>query len=228
MQALLTLLQINDSMFPIGGFTQSYGLETYVSLQRVHDTASAARYAENMLRYSVFYTDAALAGRAWDLCRKRKDYRRLQSLDEWATAIKSAYEIRQASHKLAIRFLKLALELQPYPFCQKYLEAINGRQAGGHYAIAFGMYCQQAGIDRTAALTAFYYNTLNAIVTNCAKTVPISQTAAQKILHQLKPAIEELVEAYPGLADEDVGLCCIGQEIRCMQHEKLYTRIYIS
>jgi len=35
------LLQISDPLFPIGGFTQSYGLETYVQKGIVHDAETS-------------------------------------------------------------------------------------------------------------------------------------------------------------------------------------------
>lgn len=228
MQQLLTLLQINDSMFPIGSFTHSYGLETYVTNRMVRDNDTAAKYAETMLKHSVFYNDAAFLNQAWNICSTRKVWKKLEDLDHLATALKAPMEIRQASNKLAIRFLKLALELQSFAFCRKYLHAIQEGAVNGHYAIAFGMYTQLCGIEREDALRAFYYNTLNGIVTNCAKSVPISQTVSQKILFQLKDTIEDLVKKQNSLEEDKIGLCCIGQEIRCMQHEKLYTRIYIS
>ncbi|ADQ82077.1 urease accessory protein UreF [Riemerella anatipestifer] len=228
MQQLLTLLQINDSMFPIGSFTHSYGLETYVDKGLVNNNETAKKYATNMLKYSVFYNDAAFLNKAWKICSKRKVWKKIEELDDLLTALKAPYEIRNASHKLAIRFLKLALELKSYPFAQKYLDAIQSNKINGHYAIAFGIYAQLSGIEREDALRAFYYNTLNGIVTNCAKIVPISQTVGQKILFDLKEEIESLVQKQDDLDEDMMGLCCIGQEIRCMQHEKLYTRIYIS
>ncbi len=98
----------------------------------------------------------------------------------------------------------------------------------GHYAIAFAMYAHAQQINYKDALSAFYYNSLNGIVTNCAKLVPISQMDAQQILFQMQPLISELVEKQPGMPEELLGNCCVAQDIRCMQHEKLYTRIYIS
>ncbi|MGE8379295.1 MAG: urease accessory protein UreF, partial [Sphingobacterium sp.] len=68
----------------------------------------------------------------------------------------------------------------------------------------------------------------NGIMTNCAKLVPISQMDAQQILFKLQPLINKLVVAQPTLEEDLIGNCCIAQDIRCMQHEKLYTRIYIS
>lgn len=228
MQQLLTLLQVNDSMFPIGSFTHSYGLESYVSSGAVSDNTSAAAYAKTMLEHTIYYNDAAFVNKAWKLPSGKNQWKELQALDELVTALKAPYEIRDASQKLAIRFLKLTQTLKSYPVCDKYLEHIQSGKLQGHYAIAFGLYTKAAGISREDALGAFYYNTLNGIVTNCAKTVPVSQNIAQKILFDLLPIIEKLVKTQDAMDENLLGLCCIGQEIKCMQHEKLYTRIYIS
>ncbi|SKA48142.1 urease accessory protein [Chitinophaga eiseniae] len=228
MQKLLTLLQVNDSMFPIGSFTHSYGLESYVDARIVHDNSSAAEYARTMLEHSIYYNDAAFLYKTLTLPPGKKGWDKLVELDTLVTALKASYEIRDASKKLAIRFLKLTTELKSYPTCKKYAAAIQQEELHGHYAIAFGLHVKAAGISLEDALSAFYYNTLNGIITNCAKTVPISQTAGQKILYDLQPVIAKLVRQQPGMDEQQLGLCCIGQEIKCMQHEKLRTRIYIS
>lgn len=228
MQPLLTLLQINDSMFPIGSFTQSYGLESYVSQGIVKDTASAAVYARNMLTHNIYYNDAAFLQLTWKLLEANKPARELQKLDELITALKGPAEIRNASKKLAIRFLKLTQGLHPVKRCSNYLKNIQEGKLHGHYTIAFAMFAHAHGITLKEALQALYYNMLNGIVTNCAKLVPISQGDAQKILFDLQPTIQQLVEEQENLEEEMIGLCCVGQDIRCMQHEKQYTRLYIS
>ncbi|GGK83308.1 urease accessory protein UreF [Rufibacter glacialis] len=228
MQPLLTLLQINDSMFPIGSFTHSYGLESYVSQGIVKDTPSATAYAEDMLRHNIFYNDAAFLQMTWKLLEAKKPARELQKLDELITALKVPSEIRMASKKLAIRFLKLTQGLHPVKRCSNYLSRIQEGALHGHYPVAFGLFAHAHGISSKDALLAFYYNMLNSIATNCAKLVPISQNDAQKILFDLQPIIMQLVEEQESLQEDLVGLCCIGQEIRCMQHEKQYSRLYIS
>ena len=215
-------------MFPIGSFTHSYGLESYVSQGIVKDTPSATVYAKNILRHSIYYNDAAFLQKTWALLEAKKPARELQKLDELITAIKAPFEIRDASKKLAIRFLKLTQELQPVKRCSNYLTKIQGGKLHGHYAVAFAMYAHASGITLKDALLAFYYNTLNGIVTNCAKLVPIGQGDAQKILFDLQATIRRLVDQQESMDDDMIGLCCIGQEIRCMQHEKQYSRLYIS
>ncbi|QBQ42664.1 urease accessory protein UreF [Sphingobacterium psychroaquaticum] len=228
MNPLLTLLQINDSVFPIGGFTHSYGLETYIDKRIVKDSATAEAYATSMLRYSFYYNDAAFFWETWKICEKRATKDKLLALDRFITTLKSPSEIRDASKKLAIRFLKVVENLKSVRRCKSYLESIQSGRAHGHYAMAFAMYAHSQHISFEDALSAFYYNSLNGMVTNCAKLVPISQMDGQKILFKLQPLIRELVAKQKELAEDMIGNCCVAQDIRCMQHEKLYTRIYIS
>lgn len=228
MNPLLTLLQINDSVFPIGSFTHSYGLETYIHKGIVNDSNSTEAYAEKMLRYNFFYNDAAFFHETWKICEKKALKQKLIELDHLITSLKSPYEIRDASKKLAIRFLKVVESFQSVRRCKAYLKAIQEGEAHGHYAMAFAMYAHAQNISLDDALSAFYYNSLNGIVTNCAKLVPISQMDGQKILFKLQPLIRELVDRQADMDPDMIGNCCIVQDIRCMQHEKLYTRIYIS
>ncbi len=228
MNPLLTLLQINDSVFPIGSFTHSYGLETYIHKGIVHNSATTKTYAKRMLRYNMYYNDAAFFTKAWQLCDGKFSKVKMLSLDRLISSFKSPYEIRQASKKLAIRFLKVVDGIGAVRRCKSYFEAIQTGEAGGHYPIAFAMYAHSQGISYEDALSAFYYNTLNGIVTNCAKLVPISQMDGQQILFDLQGLIQELVNSQADMDEDMLGNCCVAQDMRCMQHEKLYTRIYIS
>ena len=64
------LLQINDSLFPIGGYSHSYGLETYIQRGLVHDASTAEEYLRNRLRYGFLYTDLLAVRLAYDAARK--------------------------------------------------------------------------------------------------------------------------------------------------------------
>ena len=41
------LLQVNDALFPIGGYSHSYGLETYIQKELVTNAAEAEAYIRN-------------------------------------------------------------------------------------------------------------------------------------------------------------------------------------
>ena len=51
------LLQVNDALFPIGGYSHSYGLETYIQKGLVHDEDSAEEFIHKRLEYNFLYNE---------------------------------------------------------------------------------------------------------------------------------------------------------------------------
>jgi urease accessory protein len=84
------------------------------------------------------------------------------------------------------------------------------------------------GIGLREALTGYYYNVAAGMVTNCVKLIPMGQQDGQRLLFSLHPLMAELVEKSQEPDRELIGLGCAGLDIRCMQHEQLYSRLYMS
>jgi urease accessory protein len=209
--SLLSLLQLSDPALPIGGYAHSGGLETYVQEGVVCDVASAGRFVRDMLATNIFYTDAALVGLAY-----AADAARLEELDRLCEAVKMPREMREASRKLGTRLLKIFGKVCGEGYKPK------------HYTVAFGYVAGKLGIGLQETLTGFYYNAAAGMVTNCVKLIPIGQQDGQALLFGVQPLIAELVEKSLEPDVEMIGLCCTGLDIRCMQHEKLYSRLYMS
>ena len=57
----------------------------------------------------------------------------------------------------------------------RYREMRKGKST--HHAVAYGVFCQSAGITEQDCLEHFLYAQTSAMVTNCVKTVPLSQSA---------------------------------------------------
>ncbi|MEZ5023326.1 MAG: hypothetical protein R2728_08720 [Chitinophagales bacterium] len=55
--SLFHLLHLSDPNLPIGGFSHSSGLETYVQNGMVKDEKSARIFIQQMLQQSLFYND---------------------------------------------------------------------------------------------------------------------------------------------------------------------------
>jgi urease accessory protein len=216
--ALISLLQLSDPALPIGSYAHSGGLETYVQEEIVHDAVSARHFVLEMLRANLFYTDAALVALAHEAAENREtevEPTALEELDALCEAVKLPKEMREASRKLGGRLLKI-------------FGPITGTPAITHYPVVFGYCAASLNIPRRETLTGFYYNAAAGMVTNCVKLIPLGQQEGQTLLLSLHPLIGELTEK--GLQPDRtlIGRSCVALDIRCMQHEQLYSRLYMS
>lgn len=222
------LLQVNDALFSIGGYSHSYGLETYIQKGIVHDEDSAEEFIHKRLEYNFLYNEFLAVRLGWEYAVSG-DLTAISRLEEIMEAGKIPRETREASRKLGSRFIKTlsALEIpRENRVFEEYREARKGKSV--HHAVAYGVFCGAAGITREEALEHFLYAQTSAMVTNCVKTIPLSQSSGQKLLSGCYPLLQKLTREVKELGEEWLGLSGPGFDLRCMQHEGLYSRIYMS
>ena len=97
-----------------------------------------------------------------------------------------------------------------------------------HFPLAYGAYCAKAGIQEDGALSAFLYSQASSRATTIVKLVPLSQTDGQKILHGLFDGFGRVLKKVMEMDESDLCRSCPSGEARAMQHEFLYTRLYMS
>lgn len=224
---LLSLLQLTDPTLPVGGFSHSAGLETYVQKGIVCNVETAKSFITQMLSQNLKYTDAAFVSLAYDAAAE-KNIQQLVALDNECTAVKLPREMRQASQKLGLRLLKIFSVIHPNAIVDDYLHTIKTKAASAHYCIAFGLYAFVLGIPKADALSGFYYNAAVGMTTNSVKLIPLGQQDGQQMLFSLQSLISKLVEETMEPDPDMIGVCCTGFDISSMQHEQLYSRLYMS
>ena len=177
------LLQVNDALFPIGGYSHSQGLETYIQQGIVHDEETAAEYIGKKLKLNLACTDLLGVRLAYEYALK-EDVAALDMLEEILGASRIPMEQREASRKMGSRFAKtiekLGLSISETGIFREYLDARKGK-AVNHCCI-YGVFCAEMQISLEEALTHYLYAQTSAIVTNCVKTIPLSQTSGQQLL----------------------------------------------
>ncbi len=225
--ALWHLLQISDQLFPTGSYAFSHALETYVEQGIVQDRVSCQQVFENLCHNALGPCDLVFCAHAFRLAAMPA-LAHLVRLDHLLTAFKVTRELRLESQYTGQAFLRASLTLQPSALIEPFWQAVRQDTTPGHHAIVFGLVAQCVGIPETHALQGYLYIVIAGWVAAALRLVPLGQTDGQRLLHALMPTLSEVMQRYRDLPVAEAWSCTPGLDIRSMQHERQYSRLFRS
>lgn len=224
---ILSLFQLCDSNFPTGAFSHSYGLETYIQEDLVHDANSFVQWLDVYLNEQLIYSDGLASHLTYEAL-DRGDFEKVWELDRLLTVQNLARETREGTQRMGQRMLKLIKTLYEIPILAAYEERIRKKQSFGHPAIVFTMVGHHLQVPSSLTTMYYLYSTISSIIQNAVRAIPLGQTEGQQIILKFQDSLEKATETIQHLSEEDFGIVSPGLELAQMKHEQVNIRIFMS
>lgn len=224
---LLSLFQLCDSNFPTGAFSHSFGLESYIQEDKVHNQETLMEWLKTYLHEQLVYSDG-LASKLVYEALMNDDLQQLWHLDRLLTVQNLPRETREGTQMIGDRMLKLTESIYGFPILTQYRDEIRSKRAFGHPAIVFTMVAHGLGVSKEDTILYYLYSAISSLVQNAVRAIPLGQTAGQMVIHQFIPELNQAVEQITELTIEDFGIVSPGIELSQMKHERVNIRIFMS
>ena len=221
--SLIQLMWLASPALPIGGFSYSECLEAAVESARVTTEREASEWLLDQLELSLARSDLAVLAQAipaWQAA----DAPRIDALNAWVLQTRESSELRAQSEQMGRSLLewlrnhttatseqiKLLADLQPT------------------YPMAFALAAASTQAPLRDCLLAYAFGWAENMVQAAIKSMPLGQSAGQRILSKLAAAIPLAVDQALFLPDRQRQAFSPMLAILSARHEVQYSRIFRS
>jgi urease accessory protein len=219
--ALLHLIWLASPALPVGGFSYSEGLEGAVDAGLVTDEASAAGWLVDQLHLGLGRSDLAVVAQAV-VAWRAGDTARVQALNRWILRTRETRELRQQTEQMGRSFIEWLKSVHP--------DVAATALPLGHlsYPIAFALGASTSGASTRAIALTFAFAWAENMMQAAIKSVPLGQSAGQRILARLAQAIPPAVDRALSLDDAAMQAFTPMLAILSSRHEHQYSRLFRS
>lgn len=223
---LLHTLWLASPALPVGGFSYSEGLEAAVDAGLVCDEASAAAWLSDQLQLSLARSDLAVVAQAIPAWRSG-DLARIAALNDWVLATRETQEFRLQTEQMGRSLQAWAQSLGELGG-----GVLQQLQAAGlqppSYPVAMACAAAASGAPLADSLAGYAFGWAENMVQAAIKSVPLGQSAGQRMLARLVTDIPAAVAQAKSLGDEDRQAFAPLLAILSARHETQYSRLFRS
>jgi urease accessory protein len=227
--SLMQLLWLASPALPVGGFSYSEGLEAAIDNALVGEEADVVVWLSDQLHLSLARSDLpvlAMALTAWQAA----DFQQVAELNQWVLCTRESSELRAQTEQMG-RSLTDVLRQQNKitPAQTDFLAALQTRpQKALTYPVAFALAASRSGASTQSCLVCYAFGWAENLMQAAIKSMPLGQTAGQRILAALMQQIPAAVENAMAVEYGQQQAFTPGIAILSSRHEAQYSRLFRS
>ena len=208
---------------PVGGFSYSEGLEAAIDRAGVATESIAADWLSDQLQLSLARGDLAVIAQAVPAWRAG-DLQRVEQLNSWVLQTRESSEMRAQTEQMGRSLVEWL----------RNHDGVNGSHITAcaalppTYPVSFALAVSQTGAGVCDCLLAYAFGWAENMVQAALKSVPLGQSAGQRILARLAREIPHAVDAAMRLPDDERQAFAPMLAILSSQHETQYSRLFRS
>lgn len=221
--SLMQLLWLASPALPIGGFSYSEGLEAAVDTGRIATESEASSWLVDQLHLTLSRSDlpaVAQAIAAWHV----DDMRRVATLNAWVLQTRESAELRAQTEQMGKSLLEW---LKNHTTAAPAQIAVLAAQTPS-YPIAFALAASATQAPVRECLLAYAFGWAENMVQAAIKSVPLGQSAGQRILSALTAQIPAAVDHALAVTNNSRQAFSPMLAILSSQHEVQYSRLFRS
>jgi urease accessory protein len=229
--SLLQLIWLASPALPVGGFSYSEGLEAAILRAQAapeniaYESANdwLVNWLRDQLRLTLAHGDLAVIAQAIPAWRSG-DLQRITLLNNWLLQTRETSELRAQAEQMG---RSLCNWLRNHDGIDA-VQLAHCEQLPPTYPIAFALAAAQLEAGVRDCLLTYTFGWAENMVQAAIKSVPLGQTAGQRILARLSLHIPATVQTAIDLPDDERQAFSPMLAILSAQHETQYSRLFRS
>ena len=221
--SLIQLMWLASPALPIGGFSYSECLEAAVDSGRVATENEASEWLTDQLELNLARSDLAVLAQAIPAWQDA-DAPRIDALNAWVLQTRESSELRAQTEQMGRSLLEWLRNHTTATSAQ--ITLLAGLQPT--YPMAFALAAASTQAPVRDCLLAYAFGWAENMVQAAIKSVPLGQSAGQRILSKLAAAIPAAIDHALFLPDAQRQVFSPMLAILSAQHEVQYSRLFRS
>ena len=221
--SLMQLMWLASPALPIGGFSYSEGFEAFVNCADPPTEMAASDWLVDQLHLTLARGDLAVIAQAIKAWRGN-DIEQLDNLNAWVLQTRESGEFRAQTEQMGRSLLEWLRNHNTATTAQ--IDACAHRHPT--YPVAFALAASSTQASVRNCLLAFAFGWAENMTQAAIKSVPLGQSAGQRILSRLTAEIPAAIDCAIALSDDDRQAFSPMLAILSSQHEVQYSRLFRS